>query len=81
MAALNPQDELQIQYEIHSSIDFVEEKLKTGKKDMRELYLGLLYSTEDHKVYPFAVMTFLVNCNHNKTIKGIYRFVLFTKIK
>lgn len=53
VASLNPDDELQIQYEIHSSIDFVEEKLKTGKKDMRELYLGLLYSTEDHKVYPF----------------------------
>jgi len=49
---LKPEDELQIQYEIHSSIDFVEEKLKSGKKDMRELYLGLLYSTEDHKVYP-----------------------------
>lgn len=49
---MNPEDELQIQYEIHSSIDFVEEKLKTGKKDMRELYLGQLYSTEDHKVYP-----------------------------
>lgn len=76
MAALNPQDELQIQYEIHSSIDFVEEKLKTGKKDMRELYLGLLYSTEDHKVYPFAVMTFLINCIHNKAIKDTYRFVL-----
>lgn len=49
---MNPEDELQIQYEIHSSIDFIEEKLKTGKKDMRELYLGLLYSTENHKVYP-----------------------------
>jgi len=52
VTSLNPEDELQIQYEIHSSIDFVEEKLKTGKKDMRDLYLGLLYSTEDHKVYP-----------------------------
>ncbi|XP_015379567.1 PREDICTED: trafficking protein particle complex subunit 2-like protein [Diuraphis noxia] len=58
VTSLNPEDELQIQYEIHSSIDFVEEKLKTGKKDMRDLYLGLLYSTEDHKMYPLIFQTF-----------------------
>lgn len=58
VTSLKPEDELQIQYEIHSSIDFVEEKLKTGKKDMRELYLGLLYSTEDHKVYPLVFFGF-----------------------
>lgn len=56
---MNPADELQIQYEIHSSIDFVEEKLKTSKKDMRELYLGQLYSTEDHKVYPLFQLYYL----------------------
>ncbi|XP_026804154.1 trafficking protein particle complex subunit 2-like protein [Rhopalosiphum maidis] len=57
VTSLNPEDELQIQYEIHSSIDFVEEKLKTGKKDMRDLYLGLLYSTEDHKIYGYVTNT------------------------
>lgn len=62
VTSLNPEDELQIQYEIHSSIDFVEEKLKTGKKDMRDLYLGILYSTEDHKVYPLLFQ----NCCQKK---------------
>jgi hypothetical protein len=26
---------------------------------MRELYLGQLYSTEDHKVYPFFILIIL----------------------
>jgi hypothetical protein len=40
---------------VHTSLDVVEEKLSSiGKtsSDVRELYLGLLYSTEEHKVYP-----------------------------
>jgi len=53
VATLNQKDELKIQYEIHSSIDFADEKLRNGRKEMRDLYLGLLYSTEEHKMYPF----------------------------
>lgn len=42
---------------MHTSLDVVEEKISSvGKNtnDLRELYLGLLYPTEDYKVYPFA---------------------------
>jgi hypothetical protein len=40
---------------VHTSLDVVEEKLSSVGKtsgDVRELYLGLLYSTEEHKMYP-----------------------------
>ena len=43
-------------YTVHTSLDVVEEKISSiGKNtnDLRELYLGLLYPTEDYKVYPF----------------------------
>lgn len=57
IACLNPDLELQFHYKVHTSLDIVEEKLSTvGKSstsgDLRELYLGLLYSTEEHKMYP-----------------------------
>ena len=38
----------------------VEEKIATGSKnanDSRELYLGLLYPTEDYKVYGYVTNT------------------------
>lgn len=40
---------------MHTSLDVVDEKVSAlGKAlvDQRELYLGLLYPTEDYKVYP-----------------------------
>ncbi|GFG38256.1 hypothetical protein Cfor_01897 [Coptotermes formosanus] len=55
ISCLNPELELQFQYKVHTSLDVVEEKLSSiGKtsSDVRELYLGLLYSTEEHKMYP-----------------------------
>ena len=48
-------NELQFYYTVHTSLDVVEEKISSvGKNvnDLRELYLGLLYPTEDYKVYP-----------------------------
>ena len=51
-------NELQFYYTVHTSLDVVEEKISSvGKNanDLRELYLGLLYPTEDYKVYPFEV--------------------------
>lgn len=48
--------ELQFHYKVHTSLDVVEEKLSSSGKtasDVRELYLGLLYSTEEHKMYAF----------------------------
>lgn len=49
--------ELELQYRVHAALDVVEEKCTPGTKqliDSRELYLGLLYSTETHKMYPFS---------------------------
>jgi hypothetical protein len=51
----NAANELKFSFTVHTSLDVVEEKISTvGKNsnDMRELYLGLLYPTEDYKVYP-----------------------------
>ncbi|TRY96173.1 hypothetical protein DNTS_026753 [Danionella cerebrum] len=47
------QGELKFHYTVHTSLDVVEEKISgVGKAaDQRELYLGLLYPTEDYKVY------------------------------
>lgn len=55
------QNELKFHYTVHTSLDVVEEKISAVGKalgDQRELYLGLLYPTEDYKVYPL----FLSNC-------------------
>ena len=51
-------NELKFQYTVHTSLDVVEEKISSvGKNsnDLRELYLGLLYPTEDYKVYPYEI--------------------------
>ena len=44
---------LQFHYKVHTSLDIVEEKLNLGNKnggDVKELFLGLLYSTEEYKL-------------------------------
>ncbi|KAH3774181.1 hypothetical protein DPMN_175555 [Dreissena polymorpha] len=49
-------NELKFYYTVHSSLDVIEEKNNSAGKnanDQRELYLGLLYPTEDYKVYPY----------------------------
>uniref|UniRef100_T1JKP4 Trafficking protein particle complex subunit 2-like protein n=1 Tax=Strigamia maritima TaxID=126957 RepID=T1JKP4_STRMM len=54
------QDERRFHYTVHTSLDVVEEKVSAiGKSvaDLRELYLGLLYPTEDFKVYGYATNT------------------------
>lgn len=51
------ENELQFHYMLHTSLDVVDEKISAMGKalvDQRELYLGLLYPTEDYKVYPDA---------------------------
>ncbi|XP_074035778.1 trafficking protein particle complex subunit 2-like protein [Leptinotarsa decemlineata] len=58
---LNPDEELIFQYKVLSSLDVVEEKLmsvgvKSGT-DFRELYLGMLYSLETHKIYGYVTNT------------------------
>uniref|UniRef100_A0A669C7Y5 Trafficking protein particle complex subunit 2-like protein n=2 Tax=Oreochromis TaxID=8139 RepID=A0A669C7Y5_ORENI len=44
-------------FSLHTSLDVVEEKISAVGKalgDQRELYLGLLYPTEDYKVYGYV---------------------------
>ncbi|KAF0302528.1 Trafficking protein particle complex subunit 2-like protein [Amphibalanus amphitrite] len=56
----DPAAELQFHYTVHTALDVVEEKLAaTGKTaaDSRELYLGALYSTEEHRVFGYATNT------------------------
>ncbi|KAM3876807.1 trafficking protein particle complex subunit 2-like protein isoform 1-T1 [Diretmus argenteus] len=51
------QNELKFHYTVHTSLDVVEEKISAVSKamaDQRELYLGLLYPTEDYKVYGYV---------------------------
>ncbi|XP_046290305.1 trafficking protein particle complex subunit 2-like protein isoform X3 [Marmota monax] len=51
------ESELKFHYMVHTSLDVVDEKISTMGKalvDQRELYLGLLYPTEDYKVLPHA---------------------------
>lgn len=51
---------LQFHCKVHTSIDIIEEKLNVGNKtaiDTRDLYLGLLYATEEYKIYGYATNT------------------------
>uniref|UniRef100_A0A2K6MG24 Trafficking protein particle complex 2 like n=2 Tax=Rhinopithecus TaxID=542827 RepID=A0A2K6MG24_RHIBE len=48
------ENELKFHYMVHTSLDVVDEKISAMRKALlhqRELYLGLLYRTEDYKVY------------------------------
>ncbi|CAG9813633.1 unnamed protein product [Phaedon cochleariae] len=57
---LNPAEELNFQYKVLSALDVVEEKLNCGSKgatDLRELYLGMLYTLETHKIYGYVTNT------------------------
>ncbi|KAL4665432.1 hypothetical protein H8957_012416 [Semnopithecus entellus] len=47
------ENELRFQYMVHTSLDMVDEKISSMGKalvNQRELYLGLLYPTEDYKL-------------------------------
>lgn len=63
------QNELKFHYTVHTSLDVVEEKISAvGKSlgDQRELYLGLLYPTEDYKVYPLVCVVFTGSLQNKK---------------
>nr|CAG4642907.1 EOG090X0HN8 [Evadne anonyx] len=56
----NTSQELQFHYIVHTCLDFVEERIVQSNKsgsDVRELYLGLLYSNEEVKTYGFVTNT------------------------
>lgn len=53
IATSNLDKELELQYRVHAALDVVEEKCmvsQTPSQDSRDLYIGLLYSTEYHKM-------------------------------
>jgi len=55
-----PEPELKFHYIVHTCLDVIEEKaasLTKASQDPRELYLGLLYPTEDYKVYGYVTNT------------------------
>lgn len=41
---------------------FIVSSLTKSSNDPRELYLGLLYPTEDYKVYPFLIKIIFQRC-------------------
>ncbi|KAL1129806.1 hypothetical protein AAG570_012750, partial [Ranatra chinensis] len=77
--------ELQYHYVLHTSLDVVEEKLAASMKstsDVRELYLGLLFATEDHRIFGYVTNTrvkFIVvfdatrNNLRDNDIRGMFR--------
>ncbi|XP_044727207.1 trafficking protein particle complex subunit 2-like protein [Chrysoperla carnea] len=57
-SSLNPDDELNFQYKVYSSLDVIEEKLKDTKVfEDYELYFGQLFSTETHKIFGYVTNT------------------------
>ena len=45
--------ELELQYRVHAALDVIEEKCQPvtkGTPESKEVYLGLLYATETHKM-------------------------------
>lgn len=54
IASSDVDHELNFQYKVHAALDVFEEKCNTNKTAVdvnRDLYLGLLYCTETHKMY------------------------------
>ncbi|KAF7282066.1 hypothetical protein GWI33_003307 [Rhynchophorus ferrugineus] len=54
---VNPDEELNFQYKVLSSLDIIEEKLSPGIKPNTEMYLGILYSLENWKIYGYVTNT------------------------
>ncbi|XP_060518558.1 trafficking protein particle complex subunit 2-like protein [Cylas formicarius] len=57
---VNPEEELSLQYKVLSSLDIIEEKLNPTNKtatESKELYLGMLYSLENYKLYGYVTNT------------------------
>jgi hypothetical protein len=52
-------DEVKFHYMVHASLDAVEEKvlLRRNPGEVPELYLGLLYPTEEYRVYGYITNT------------------------
>ncbi|KAL7292979.1 hypothetical protein TKK_0013429 [Trichogramma kaykai] len=78
---------LQFHYKVHTSIDIVEEKLNIGTKtvaDNKELFLGMLYSTEEYKIFGYATNTkikfIIVLQSSNATLRDNEVRMMFRKL-
>ncbi|KAL6059492.1 Trafficking protein particle complex subunit 2-like protein [Balamuthia mandrillaris] len=84
-------DELKFHYIVHTALDVVEERVdvkrnKKGTKINYELFLGLLYPTEEYKVYGYITNTkikliVVVSEDHNEgDVRNFFRrfHTLFT---
>ncbi|XP_014243108.1 trafficking protein particle complex subunit 2-like protein [Cimex lectularius] len=56
VACYEPEEELDFHYKVHMSLDIIQEKLQPEKR-VEDLYLGLLYSTEEHRLYGYVTNT------------------------
>uniref|UniRef100_A0A182PRZ2 Trafficking protein particle complex subunit 2-like protein n=1 Tax=Anopheles epiroticus TaxID=199890 RepID=A0A182PRZ2_9DIPT len=60
IATANVDKEIALQYQVHASLDVIDERCATNQKaaaDGRELYLGSLISTEQYKIYGYVTNT------------------------
>ncbi|KAL1116790.1 hypothetical protein AAG570_005262, partial [Ranatra chinensis] len=85
LSCLDESNELQFYYKAHTSLDVIEEKLLAAGKstpDIRELYMGLLYATEEHKIFGYVTNTrvkfiVIVDASHStlrdNEIRGMFR--------
>jgi len=58
-SVVNHDDPLKFHYISHTALDIIEEKVATKKAaaNQPDMYLGLLYPTEDYKVYGYITNT------------------------
>lgn len=79
-------DSLFIQYNIHSALDMVQEKFaKFASADTKDMFLGLLYPTEDHRIYGYITNTkvkfiIMVEVNSHILIRDIEINDIFRKL-
>lgn len=51
IATADMDNEIELQYKVHAAMDVIEEKCQQKQTpDSRDLYLGMLYSTESYKM-------------------------------
>ncbi|EAL61148.1 hypothetical protein ACTFIW_007027 [Dictyostelium discoideum] len=56
-SSITDENKLKLHYIVHCSLDIIEDKPGSNKKLPSDMYLGLLYPTEDYKVYGYLTNT------------------------
>eukprot|EP01113_Clastostelium_recurvatum_P042877 TRINITY_DN6995_c0_g1_i2.p1 TRINITY_DN6995_c0_g1~~TRINITY_DN6995_c0_g1_i2.p1 ORF type:complete len:139 (+),score=35.94 TRINITY_DN6995_c0_g1_i2:31-447(+) len=77
----NTEEPLKFHYIVHSALDVVEEKSTAKKGASLDLYLGMLYPTEDYRVYGYTTnskIKFIIvvqedGDSHDQAIKNFFR--------